>query len=262
MTQVGFGYRRPDPRSGLEILGRDDFARRFAEVYSDGDHVVFGGPSTGGKTQLALDLLPHVTSAECPAFLAQSKPSDPVVDKRGKELGYRFVSKWPVQRQLKEVLDKKNKPHGYIIRPHFGVDINTDMNRCAQLTADLIGDRYTAGAKGKHGILVMDDTMVKAKILKLDRQMVTIVAMASAMGLGEWVFIQKPTDSGDITLWSYENAKHCFFTKGGDNRMLKRYAEISGDRSTDVQMAVPGLKEYQFVYLYKPKGWVCIVDRS
>jgi hypothetical protein len=262
MTVVGFGYRRPDPRSGLEILGRQDFGNRFAEIYEDGDHMVIGGPSTGGKTQMAFDLLPKVTSINCPAFVAQSKPNDKVVDERGKALGYRFVSKWPPKKKLAELLDKKNRPKGYIIRPPFGVDINTDMDRCAKLTADLIGDRYTAGAKGKHGILVMDDTMVKAKILRLDRQMVTIVAMASSMGLGEWVFIQKPTDSGDITLWAYENAKHCLFTKGGDSRMLKRYAEIAGDRSMEVMTAVPGLKEYQFVYLYKPKGFVCIVDRS
>lgn len=263
-TPVGFGYRRPQARSGLEIVDRDVFAKEmFPHLYEHGDHVVFGGPSTHGKTYLAFDLLGPLISPDFPAYVAQSKPRDPVTEKRAKQLDFRVVEVWNGKppRRLIEIIDSSRRPPGYLIKPRFG-NIETDMQNCAQQTANLLADRYAAGAKGHGGILVMDDTMVKAVIMRLDRHMVTIIAMAAAMGIGEWVFIQKPTDSGKITLWSFENAPHCFFTKGGDERMLKRYAEISGGNAASVITAIPALDEYQFVYLNKRTGHVCIVDKG
>jgi hypothetical protein len=84
--------------------------------------------------------------------------------------------------------------------------------------------------------------------------------MAGGMNLGLWVFVQKPTDSGRTTLWAYENGDHYFFTKGGDDRMLRRYQEIAGDRSAVVRQVVPTLERYQFLYLNDEM--ICIVDAS
>lgn len=243
---------------GIQVFQRQDFAaNRFH--YQPGEHVVFGGPSTKGKTRMAFDLMAYQCTSDFPGYVAQSKPTDRETDRGAAKLGFRVVSQWPPPPKLKELID--GKPKGYVVKPKFG-DINTDMDNCARLTAQLLGDRYTAGVHGEKGILVMDDTMVKAKILGLDSQMVTIVAMAGAMGIGEWVFIQKPTDSGRITLWAYENATHCFFTKGGDARMLKRYSEIAGEHAPTILRVVPKLKSYQFAYLHKFEGWVCIVDKG
>jgi hypothetical protein len=264
MTTTGFGYRTVQRRSGLQIVPRETFAKEiFPHAYKPGQHVVFGGPSTHGKTYLAFDLVGPLISPDFPVYVSQSKPRDPVTEQRAKQLHLRVVETWNGKppRRIVEILDEKRRPPGYLIKPKFG-NIEKDMQNCAQVTANLLADRYSAGAKGESGILLMDDTMVKAVIMKLDRQMVTIIAMAGAMGIGEWVFIQKPTDSGKITLWAYENATHCFFTKGGDNRMLKRYAEISGDNNALVISAVPGLDQFQFVYLNKDTGHVCIVDKG
>lgn len=250
-------YERPD---GVTVIRRDVFTRDHFD-YNLGEHVVFGGPSTRGKTTLAFDLLQHVATADSPAFIAVSKPSDPVTAERGNALGYRRVAEWPPPVKIGELMGGE-KPRGYLIWPPFG-DIDNDMERAGNLTRKLISDRYTAGAnprKNKGGILVMDDTMVKAKIMGLDSQMVTILAMAGAMKLGLWIFVQKPTDSGRTTLWGYENATHIFLTKGGDSQMLKRYSEIAGDRGAIVKAVVPTLEPYQFLYLHKVEGYVCIVD--
>jgi hypothetical protein len=260
-TSLGLGIQTPrEGPGGLLVIPRQMFCGSY--LYLDpGDHVVFGGPSTHGKTRLAFDCARYVISPDNPIYVAQSKPRDPETDRAVSTLGLRVVNDWPVPPRVKEMWD--GKPNGYVIRPKFG-NINTDMPKCAQITARLLADRYTAGAskKGAKGILMMDDTMVKAKILGLDRQMVTIVAMAGAMGIGEWIFVQKPTDSGSITLWAYENATHCFFTKGGDSRMLKRYAEIAGEHGKLVMEVVPQLREFQFLYLHKVQGWICIVDKG
>jgi hypothetical protein len=92
-----------------------------------------------------------------------------------------------------------------------------------------------------------------------DGRMVTILAMAGAMGVGLWVFVQKPTDSGRTTLWAYENATHLFFTKGGDANMLKRYMEIAGEHGPTLKRIIPTLRPYEFVYMHKHEGWICIV---
>lgn len=249
-------YERPD---GLTVIQRKPFCRDHFH-YKPGEHGVFGGPSTHGKTTLAFDLLQYVATPDFPAYLAVSKPSDPVTRQRGRELGFRFVEDWPPPPKLAEMMGGQ-KPPGFIVWPPFG-DLNTDMERCAEVTGRLLMERYSAGAsaKNKGGILVMDDTMVKAKIMGLDRQMVTILAMAGAMKFGLWIFIQKPTDSGRTTTWGYEMATHLFFTKGGDERMLRRYVEIIGENGAIAKKVIPTLKPFQFLYVHKDEGWLCIVE--
>jgi hypothetical protein len=249
-------YQRPD---GMTVIARRSFCRdHFA--YKGGEHVVFGGPSTHGKTTLAFDLLEYIATPQFPAYLAVSKPSDPVTQQRGKELGFRVVPDWPPPPKLQELMGG-TKPAGYIVWPPFG-NLNEDMERCALVTYNLLMDRYTAGAsaKNKGGMLVMDDTMVKAKIMGLDKPMVTILAMAGAMKLGLWIFVQKPTDSGRTTTWGYEQATHLFFTKGGDERMLRRYVEILGENGPIAKKVIPTLEHFQFLYVHKVEGWMCIVD--
>lgn len=246
---------------GLTVFPRKIFAANYFK-YKGGQHIVFGGPSKRGKTELAFDLLAEVATPELPAYVAVSKPTDPVTKERGEELHFRFVRDWPVPRKVNELWD--GRPRGYVVWPKFG-DINTDFQNAAAITARLMADRYTASARNKKhsaGILVMDDTMVKAKVMGLDNQMVTILAMAGAMQIGLWVFVQKPTDSGRTPLWAYENGDHYFFAKGGDQRMLYRYMQVGnvGEKADTVVEVLPMLDDYQFLYLHDK--FICIVDRK
>lgn len=245
--------------SGVSVVSRDEFKHELWE-YKKGEHVVFGGRSTGGKTRLCFDLLAVTCSPELPAYVAQSKPLDKETREGSERLNFRVVKDWPPQRKVQELWD--GKPRGYLVYPPFG-DLSQDMERCAKVTAKLLDERYSAGARGQNGILIMDDTMVKAKVMGLDSRMVTILAMAGAMGIGEWVFVQKPTDSGRTTLWAYENSIHCFFTRGGDSHMLQRYAEIGGEHSEIIMEVIPQLEQYQFLYFNQTdRDKICIVDRG
>lgn len=249
-------YQRPD---GMTVISRRPFCAEYFD-YKPGQHVVFGGATTHGKTTMAFDLLEYNANPDFPAYLAVSKPQDPVTAKRGTELNFRRVSEWPPPRKIQEILGGQ-KPSGYIIWPPFG-DLNSDMERCADITSKLLMERYAHGAsrKNKGGMLVMDDTMVKAKIMGLDKEMVTILAMAGAMKLGLWIFVQKPTDSGRTTLWGYEQATHLLLTKGGDSRMLARYAEIiGGENGVMAKRVIPTLKPFEFLYIHKTEGFMCIV---
>jgi hypothetical protein len=245
---------------GVTVLTRKAFARDFP--YKKGEHVVFGGPTTRGKTSLAFDLMEYINTPEFPAYVAVSKPQDPVTAKRGKELGFRRVDEWPPSPRIQEILGgRDHKPPGFLIWPPFG-DLEIDMERASGITEKLLMERYAHGAKAKNegGILVMDDTMIKAKIMGNDRSMVTILAMAGAMKLGMWVFIQKPTDSGRTTVWAYEQATHLFFTKGGDARMLARYKEIIGEQGPLAGKIILSLEQFQFLYVHKVEGYMCIVS--
>jgi len=258
-TPLWMSERESYDRDGITVIARRPFAAEYFD-YKPGEHVVFGGPSTRGKTTLAFDLLEYNATPEFPAYLAVSKPQDPVTAQRGKELNFRRVTNWPPPKKISEVFGGQ-KPNGFLIWPQFG-DLETDMQRCAIVTEKLLMERYANGASRKNqgGMLVMDDTMIKAKIMGLDKPMVTILAMAGAMKLGLWIFVQKPTDSGRTTLWGFEQAIHLFLTKGGDARMLARYAEIIGGENGEMaKKIIPTLKSYEFLYVHKTEGFMCIV---
>lgn len=244
--------------NGVTVFTRQEFAAHRFD-YNAGQHVIFGGPTGRGKTRLAFELLRYCATPDLPALVAVSKPDDETTAKFGEQLGYRRVSEWPPPPKIKDYID--GKPSGYLIWPKFG-NIHEDIPNAQRVTGNLLDHTYANGVKKHKAILMMDDTMVKARVLGLDGDMVTILAMAGAMGIGLWIFVQKPTDSGRTPLWGFENATHFFFTKGGDGRMLARYAEIAGDKGALVKSVVPTLKPYQFLYYHKYEEWLCIVDAN
>lgn len=240
----------------IAVYRRDAFVRDFP--FKHGEHVVFGGPTQRGKTTLAFQLLSRIANPDYPAYVAVSKPDDKTSIKWGQRLGYRRISEFPPSKKVSELKIFNGPPSGYLVWPKFG-DIELDIPNAARVHGKLLSQTYADGAKGKACILVMDDTMVKAKIQKLDGKMVTILAMAGAMGISLWIFVQKPTDSGSTTVWGFEQATHLFFTKGGDKRVLDRYAEIAGDKGEMVKRIVPTLEPFQFLYMHKYDDFICIV---
>lgn len=239
------------------VFPREEFATtRFH--YKPGQHVVFGGPTQrAGKTTLAFKLLEYVATPDCPAYVAVSKPDDEVTRREGIRLEYRFVETWPVERRIREAW--QGQPSGYVVWPEFG-DIDTDADKAARVTGALLRDRYAQGVKGKKGILVCDDTVVKSKLLGLDRYMTTHIAMAGAMKLGGWYFVQKPTGSGNAAVWAYGNSYHVFLSRDKDRRNRVRYDEIGGfDRNQVAEITRIRLEAFQFLYL-NMDGEMCIVD--
>jgi hypothetical protein len=238
-----------------EAYPREVFAREVF-TYERGQHVLFAGPTQmAGKTTLAFQLLEYTATPDCPAYVAVSKPKDPVTLREGQRLGYRFVTTWPAPYKIGQA-----NPPGYVVWPRFG-DIDADAERAAKVTGDLLKDRYAQGVKDKAGILVCDDTVVKSKLLGLDRIMTTHIAMAGAMDLGGWYFVQKPTDSGKAAVWAYGNSAHIFISHESDKRNRRRYDEIGGHDTGLVAETARGLKPYEFLYLNN-KGEMCIVGAS
>jgi hypothetical protein len=90
--------------------------------------------------------------------------------------------------------------------------------------------------------------------------MVMVITMSGAMGIGGWFFVQKPSDAGKAALWSYPNAEHVFISKDPVKRNRLYYADIGGFDSNEVSRIVLSLKAFQFLYLERSHGYMCIVD--
>lgn len=248
-------YMRDD---GIWVISRYEFvSQRFA--YKPGQHVVFAGPTQrAGKTTLAFQLLEYIATPELPVYVSVSKPRDKVTASEGARLGYRRVSTYPFPPRFKELL-REGRPDGYLIWPDM-TDPETAMENASMVTSRLIDGIYAKGAKGDQAILFLQDTVTKSKVLGLDRQMVMVITMSGAMGIGGWFEVQKPSDAGKAALWSYPNAEHVFISKDPVKRNRDYYADIGGFDSISVSRVSMSLRKFQFLYLERSHGYMCIVD--
>jgi hypothetical protein len=246
-------YQRDD---GLSVFPRDEFASERLD-YKPGQHVVFAGPTQRGKTELAKTILRYTATPALPAYVAVSKPADKASRDIINDLGFRRITSYPPPPKMRELMGEK--PSGYVLWPDMRNPDN-GMIIAATETRKLIRSVYADGAKGKQCILVLDDTVIKAKVLGLDTDMVMISTMSGAMGVGGWFFVQKPTDAGKIALWAFSQSEHIFITKDPDKRNRERYNEIGGFDTKQVNQVSQTLKPYQFLYLERTHGYMCIVD--
>lgn len=255
VTADSMAYERED---GLLVVPREEFAsQRFG--YKPGHHVVFAGPTQrAGKTTLAFKLLEYTATPQFPAYVAVSKPEDKVTREEGARLGFRRTPIWPPAPKIREMFPDQ-RPPGYLVWPEMNDPATAEYN-AALLTKTLLDHTYANGAKHKVCILVLDDTVVKSKVLMLDREMVRMLTMSGAMGIGAWVFMQKPSDAGKTALWSYPNAEHVFISKDPVKRNRDYYNDIGGFDGTMVAHATMMLKPYQFLYLERSHGYICVVD--
>lgn len=249
-------YQRSD---GVWVFTRQEFCcERW--TYKTGQHVAFAGPTQNGKTKLAFQLLEYTATPEVPAYIAVSKPRDPVTSEEGMRLGYRRHNTYPFPPKIKEMF-KEGKPSGYLMWPDMD-DPETAMVNASRETRKLITSVYAEGAKGKKCILVLDDTVTKSKVLNLDKDMVMVLTMSGAMGVGGWFFVQKPTGAGNTALWSFSQSDHLFIAKDPDRRNRERYNEIGGFDSKEVEQICLSLQRFQFLYLEREHRYMCIIDAS
>lgn len=257
MTQTAEESRAYQRDDGMWVFPREEFASQRVEIRKD-HHVVFAGPTRKGKTQLAFKLLEYTATPDRPAYVAVSKPEDPVSAAEGKRLGYRRIPDFPPDPKIREMF-REGKPSGYLIWPDMRKP-ETSASNAADVTRRLINAAYTDGAKRKPSILVLDDTPTKSMILGIDHEMVMVATMGGAMGVTGWYFVQKPTGAGKAAIWAYGAAEHVFITRDPDKRNRERYREIGGIDVGRVDQISMTLQPYQFLYLERTHGYMCIVD--
>lgn len=242
-----------------EVYPRPLFSQRGFD-YHPGDHVVFGGPTQiSGKTQLALDLLTVKASEALPAYIAVSKPRDRVTSHYARLNEWKLVHEWPPPKGLSEFFGKKYS--GYVVWPRFG-DLDADDENAYQVLSAMMRDLYSKGAakKPKAGIVVMDDTRDKEKVIGLKKEMLKYLTMAGAMDLGMWTFVQKGSEMGETARMSYPNATHVFLFKDPTVRGRDYYGDIGGVNPAYLEWVLAQLKPRQALYINRRGPQLCIVD--
>ena len=85
------------------------------------------------------------------------------------------------------------------------------------------------------------------------------LANPPAGGIGGWTFVQKPTDAGKTALWSFSQSDHIFIARDPDKKNRERYREIGGIDVARVDDISQSLQKYQFLYIEREHGYMCIV---
>jgi hypothetical protein len=250
--------RRDD---GLWVYPRAEFAAERFD-YEPGQHVAFIGPTQRGKTSLAFVLLEHVATPEMPVYILVSKPTDTATSKAAAKLRYRHIPEFPPPVRVRDLVNQE-KPSGYVIWPDMS-DPATASSSAERVSRETINGIYTAAARKKTRkmpcILMLDDTVTKSKVLHLDNEIIMILTMSGAMGIGGWTFVQKPTGGGSAPIWAYSQSEHLFITRDPDRRNRERLGEIGGFSTRELDEISLSLKPYQFLYLERTHGYKCIVD--
>ena len=92
--------------------------------------------------------------------------------------------------------------------------------------------------------------------------MTTVLAMAGAMGIGEWVFVQKPTGAGETPIMAYGACEWLFMFKDPDKRSRMRYDEIGGFDPRFISDKVMTLQKFQCLAIQRTGRHICIVDKD
>jgi hypothetical protein len=209
-----------------------------------------------------MELLGYTVTKEMPAYIAVSKPRDKVTLYFAKLYEWKITVVWPPPFGVKEFFRKKYT--GYVVWPKFG-DLYADRDKVSEVLGKMIADRYGASARSREdkpvqGIIIADDTRDKEKVLGLKYEMTTVLAMAGAMGLGLWVFVQKPSQAGDTALMAYSSGNHWFIFHDSTVTGRDYYADIGGIDPDYMAWVIERLAPRQALYISRNGPYCCVVD--
>jgi len=234
----------------LETFGRDEFiAERFR--WRSGEHVTIIGPTGCGKSHLVYQLLEHVATPRLPAVVLVKKPKDPLILRRGKELGYETVRTWP-PATISTVFHAK--PSGWLVWPKTKYDPLVDRPAKREVFRRALLDSYKKGNR----IVVVDDAYGVSKLLDLREELIELWTEMRSQPGAVWAAFQR---TADVPLWAYSQAEHLILFNDPDRRARDRYAEIGGIDPAMVRDTTGALKRHQALYIRRDGPAVCIIDK-
>jgi hypothetical protein len=233
----------------LEMFGREEFiAERWR--FSPGQHITIVGPTGCGKTHLAYQLLEKSATPKNPAVVLVKKARDPLITRRGRELGYRMTRSWPPT----PTGWWSRQPSGYLVWPPTRFDPDIDRPVKQRVFRRAILDSYKRGKR----IVYVDDAFGVSELLKLREELIEMWTELRSMDGTLLAAFQKPSH---VPLWAYSQAEHLFLFHDPDKRSRERFGEIGGVDPYLVQETVMGLKRHQALYIRRDGPALCIIDK-
>lgn len=232
----------------LQIISREEFlATRFR--YRAGEHLTVIGPTGYGKTRLLDQLSNQVFTPHLPGLVLAMKPRDDTMDATVRNLELKKVRDWPPPVTASAF----GRPRGYAVWPRHTFDPDVDDARLYGVFRRCILDSYKRGRR-----IVQGDEFFGLVDLGLARELIALWTRGRSMGVGLWGGSQKPTH---IPLHAYSQAEHLFLGPDPTEAARKRFAEIGGMDPWIVQYAIGRLEKFQWLYIRREGGRMCIVDK-
>ena len=208
--------------------------------WRQGEHVSVVGPTGGGKTTLAVALLPM---REHVAVLA-SKPRDPLLT----GAGLRRIRSWPPPANLDRVILWPRTPTGRRARRTGAVGTATAV--CVE-QAKALDDIYARGG----WCLFLDEAQFTVGWCGLANQMRLLWLHGRTLGVSLVVGAQRPVH---LPAEAWSQATHLFAAAIRDARDLQRIGEISGIDRKLIVARMAELRPYEFLYAHR-SGWAALV---
>lgn len=210
------------------------------------------GPTGYGKTTLAYQLMQKTTTPELPGLILVMKPQDDTVAEWTKRLGYKIIRDWPPPPSLSPF---GRKVSGYVLWPKHTFEPNTDEPEHYRIFRKAILGSYKSGNR----IIFADELYSLVNELDLRRELVTLWSKGRSMRTGLWGATQKPTH---VPLWAYNQAEHLFLSYEPDKRGRERFAEIGGVDPKIINDTVLQLEKFQWLYIRRDGGTMCIIEKE
>jgi len=231
----------PERATPTAVLPWSEFMARFD--WKQGEHVSLIGPTGGGKTTLALGLLPH---RQFVCVLA-TKPADPTLSLL-RALGYKRVESWPPPGP--PALNPR-----VLLWPRFRGRRDMPAQRAA--IANALVEMFGVGG----WTIYVDELAYLSQMLRLDTDLRLIWQQGRALKLTLIGATQRPAW---VPLEMYSQATHLFFWRTGDKADLGRIGGIGGIDPTLIRARVARLRNHECLYVNTRNGdsFVTKADRS
>lgn len=212
----------------VRILPWDDFLKETS--FRQGEHVTLLGPTGGGKTTLAVEILPQRRYVV--AF--GTKRTDPSLSKL-KRQGWKVIREWPPPPTYERV----------ILWPK--IEYMKDVKKQQETFAQCMEHVYRVGG----WTVYMDEIKYLTEWLKLSSHVELLLQQGRSINLTVIGGTQRPRD---IPLVFYSQATHLFLWRDSDRYNLRRLGELGAFDSDAVQRTVMHLPHHQVLYLNTRTG--------
>jgi hypothetical protein len=210
------------------VVTYDQFLSSFE--WRQHEHIGMIGPTGGGKTTLALQLIDqrdYVT-------VLGTKPQDPVLDslKHRSQGKFRFMKEW-------KDYDPALVPRRLLWPP--AKDLYSMQKQQRAFRSALHGIYHQGG-----WCIYVDELWYVIHHLKLELEVRTFLQQARALNISLLALTQRPAF---VPLELYDQSTHLFFWGDNDKRNLDRISGISYQNANIVRDLVSQLDEFQVLYL-------------
>lgn len=220
----------------IERLPWNDFLPRFD--WRQGEHVSLLGPTGGGKTTLALQLLDRRGYV----VAIGTKPRDPTLDYLRKRAGFHQLDQLPV---------RVDRPSRVIVWPRMRTLDRAKKRELAGRVRETLDRAYTAGG----WTIYADEFAFITRTLRLGDELTDIWQQGRSNGVTLIGCSQRPRH---IPLDAYSAASHLFLWRTNDTYDLKRLEGLNGADSKAVRAIVPNLPRHHVLYVSTRTGAMAV----